>query len=84
MGSADVPPSVCIIIISHAVAYGKSSVLSWTLFSTNPALTTIQEVFKFYMSYVRFEVSKSVTMKNGVFYDVSPCGSSKNRRFGGI
>jgi hypothetical protein len=22
-------------------------------------------------------------MKNGVFWDVTPCGSSKNRRFGG-
>jgi hypothetical protein len=24
-----------------------------------------------------------VTMKNGVFWDVTPCGSCKNRRFGG-
>jgi hypothetical protein len=24
-----------------------------------------------------------VTMKNVVFWDVTPCGSSKNRRFGG-
>jgi hypothetical protein len=23
------------------------------------------------------------TMKNGVFWDVTPCGSCKNRRFGG-
>jgi hypothetical protein len=33
--------------------------------------------------YVRFEVSTAVTMKNGVFWDVTPCGSCKNRRFGG-
>jgi hypothetical protein len=25
-----------------------------------------------------------VSLKNGVFWDVTPCGSCKNRRFGGI
>jgi hypothetical protein len=33
--------------------------------------------------YVRFEVSTAVAMKNGVFWYVTPCGSCKNRRFGG-
>jgi hypothetical protein len=33
--------------------------------------------------YVRFEVFTAVTMKNGVFWDVTPCGSCKDRRFGG-
>jgi hypothetical protein len=32
---------------------------------------------------VRFEVSTAVTMKKGVFWDVTPCDSCKNRRFGG-
>jgi hypothetical protein len=32
---------------------------------------------------LRFEVFTAVTMKNGVFLDVTPCGSCKNRRFGG-
>jgi hypothetical protein len=32
---------------------------------------------------VRFEVFMAVTMKNGVFWDATPCGSCKNRRFGG-
>jgi hypothetical protein len=32
---------------------------------------------------VRFEVFTAVTMKNGVFWDVMPHGSCKNRRFGG-
>jgi hypothetical protein len=32
---------------------------------------------------VRFEVFTAVTMKNGAFSDVTPCGSCKNRRFGG-
>jgi hypothetical protein len=31
---------------------------------------------------VRFEVFTAVTMKNGVFWDFTPCGSCKNRRFG--
>jgi hypothetical protein len=31
---------------------------------------------------VRFEVFTAVTMKNGVFWDVTPCDSCKNRRFG--
>jgi hypothetical protein len=30
---------------------------------------------------VRFEVFTAVTMKNGVFWVVTPCGSCKNRRF---
>jgi hypothetical protein len=33
--------------------------------------------------YVRFEVLTAVTMKNAVFWDVTPCVSFKNRRFGG-
>jgi hypothetical protein len=32
---------------------------------------------------VRFEVFTAVTMKNVVFWDVTPCGSCKKRRFGG-
>jgi hypothetical protein len=32
---------------------------------------------------VRFEVFTTVTMKNGVFWDVTPFGFCKNRRFGG-
>jgi hypothetical protein len=28
--------------------------------------------------YVRFEVFTAVTMKNSVFWDVTPCGSCKN------
>jgi hypothetical protein len=36
-----------------------------------------------YVSSVRFEVFTAVTMKNGVFWVVTPCGSCKNRCFGG-
>jgi hypothetical protein len=31
----------------------------------------------------RFQVFTAVTMKNGVFLDVTPCAPCKNRRFGG-
>jgi hypothetical protein len=33
-------------------------------------------------SHVRFEVFTVVTMKKGVFWDVTPSGSCKNRLFG--
>jgi hypothetical protein len=32
---------------------------------------------------IRFEVFTAVTMKNGVFWDVTLCGSCNNRHFGG-
>jgi hypothetical protein len=32
---------------------------------------------------VRFEVFAAVTMKSAVFWDVAPCRSCVNRRFGG-
>jgi hypothetical protein len=34
------------------------------------------------VSIVRFEVITAVTMKNDVFWDVTPCGSCMNRHFG--
>jgi hypothetical protein len=40
-------------------------------------------IWKQIRSCVRFEVFTAVTMKNGVFWDVTPCGSCKSRRFGG-
>jgi hypothetical protein len=32
--------------------------------------------------YERFKVFTAVTMKNAIFWDVTPRGSCKNRRFG--
>jgi hypothetical protein len=32
---------------------------------------------------VRFEVFMAVTIKNGIFWVVAPCGSCKSRSFGG-
>jgi hypothetical protein len=34
------------------------------------------------VGYIRFEVFTAVTLKNGVFWDVMPCGSCNNGRFG--
>jgi hypothetical protein len=36
-----------------------------------------------FLVHVRFEVFTAVSVKNGVFWDVTPCGSCKNRRLGG-
>jgi hypothetical protein len=33
--------------------------------------------------YIRLKVSASVTMKNAVFWDVTPHGCCENRHFGG-
>jgi hypothetical protein len=30
------------------------------------------------------EIFMAVTMKNAIFWDITPCGSCKNRRFGGM
>jgi hypothetical protein len=50
----------------------------------------VKHTFSFKVSWkwtkngsVRFEVFPAVTMKNGVYWDVMPCGSCKNRCFGG-
>jgi hypothetical protein len=46
-------------------------------------LTAICEPILKVMWDLRFEVFTALTMKNSVFWDVTPCGSCKNRRFGG-
>jgi hypothetical protein len=38
---------------------------------------------KLISNFVRFEVFTAVTMKKDALWDVTPCGSCKNRRFGG-
>jgi hypothetical protein len=46
-------------------------------------LVKVPKAFVELEDHVRFEVFTAVTMKNGVFWDVTPCGSCKKRRFGG-
>jgi hypothetical protein len=41
-------------------------------------------ILRQHRAYFRFEVSTAMAMKNAVFWDVTPCGSCKNRHFGGI
>jgi hypothetical protein len=45
--------------------------------------SSTQIIFMIFLEFVRFEVFTAVTMNNGVFWDVTPCGSCKNRHFGG-
>jgi hypothetical protein len=54
------------------------------IYSQNHIHYTPMRISKDKFSYiVRFVVFTVVTMKNGVFWDVTACGSCKNRRFGG-
>jgi hypothetical protein len=46
--------------------------------SQNSSMTTEMTASK-HSCKVRFEVFTAVTMKNGVFWVVTPCGSCKNR-----
>jgi hypothetical protein len=61
--------------------------------TTNPAILTVHVTdrspeilpvifIRCLYKYVRFEFFTAVTMKNGVFRDVTSCGSCKNRCFG--
>jgi hypothetical protein len=47
----------------------------------NCMITTIQDI-AYRPDFCRFEVCTAVTMKNAVFWDVTPRGSCKNWRFG--
>jgi hypothetical protein len=40
-------------------------------------------MLKISLNVLIFEVFTAVTMTNDVFWDVTPCGSCKNRRFEG-
>jgi hypothetical protein len=54
---------------------------SWLIPHIQPIIAA--RIISILLPFVRFEVFTAVTMKNGVFLDVTPCGSCKNRRFGG-
>jgi hypothetical protein len=47
----------------------SNSKMSWTKWKLQTCI-----------DHVRFEIFTAVTMKNGVFWVVTPCGSCKNRR----
>jgi hypothetical protein len=56
---------------------GTNSFYTWDRISSNMTLISITTTL------VRFEVFTGVTMKNAVFWDMAPCSSCVNRRFGG-
>jgi acyl-[acyl carrier protein]--UDP-N-acetylglucosamine O-acyltransferase len=45
-------------------------------------LFQILTMLNIFYRYAKFEVFTAVTMKNGFFWDVTPCGSCRNRSFG--
>jgi hypothetical protein len=66
--------------ISHRLHHGGIAINDW--FSDK--LKEVKYFVKMkHLQNVRFEVFTAVTMKNGVFWVVTPRGSCKNRRFGG-
>jgi hypothetical protein len=57
-----------------------------SLFIIHPikfSLPVLNDIYDNTFLILRFEVFKAATMKNGVFWDVTTCGSCKNRCFGG-
>jgi hypothetical protein len=50
---------------------------------TSDCRTTLKIMYRRNHIFVRFEVFMAVTIKNGVFWNVTLYGSCENRRFGG-
>jgi hypothetical protein len=70
------------VLVSFCIGAQRGNCLSvgpiFCLFCvTNSTDDFVENLFE------QFEVFTAMTMKNGVFWDVTPCGSYKNRRFGG-
>jgi hypothetical protein len=75
-----------IIIIIIIIIILRTVATQWPHHGINEFLWVLhkdQIMFHIFNLVVRFEVFTAVTMKNGVFWDVTPCGSCKNRSFGG-
>jgi hypothetical protein len=78
----------CIVYPSFRSFYGHARKRNWIFrkqmpFLSHPIVLQYVKVEDYKCNHVRFEVFTAVTMKNGVFWDVTPSGSCKNRRFGG-
>jgi hypothetical protein len=58
----------------------KSDIISMDSWETDHGLARIQAGR---VPEVLTALTTKITLKNGVFWDVTPCGSCKNRRFGG-
>jgi hypothetical protein len=68
---------MCIIRVVYHVIWFLLKNVSTFFLELQPPEISIGGIF------VRLEVFTAVTMKNGFFWDVTPCGACKNRRFGG-
>jgi hypothetical protein len=69
----------------HARALYSDTALSHTILDRKSEETTCDlfEAGGKILTFVEFEDFTAVTIKNVVCWDVAPCGSCKNRRFGG-
>jgi hypothetical protein len=60
----------------------RSLLFDFTIIKKRETITAAAP-YKMLFPIARFEVFTAVTMKNAVFWDVAPCRSCVNRRFGG-
>jgi hypothetical protein len=90
--TANVAPSLLILftLIMEVVHFSKTSVFTTATQRYMPEddifshhCENVKSFCDYIILNVRFEVFTAVTMMNGIFWDVTPCGSCKNRRFGG-
>jgi hypothetical protein len=82
-------------LLSYGVTFKKTAFFivtavktsNLTLFLVFPGtvllVSPLLDVIKTALFFVRFEVFTAVTMKNGAYWDVTPCGSCKDRRLRG-
>jgi hypothetical protein len=64
----------------HALVYEPTGAVQLTITCT-PHHISVFYPMRAEDFFVRFEVFTAVTMKNAVFWNVTSCGSCKNRRF---
>jgi hypothetical protein len=74
---------VAVAVVTHNTV--ELEVVIWLLVSLFHPLAAYVGVScnHYYKQLNTLYVSAQYNLKNGVFWDVTPCGSCKNRRFGG-
>jgi hypothetical protein len=70
-----------IVLLGLSETYNFLELYFWS--TRFESVRQLRAVFPSLPLGVRFEVFTAVTMKNIAFWDVTLCGSYKNRRFGG-